>query len=155
MCGFIIHKYHAHPQMYTHILTIIRVWHRWFNINVEICHGVRIGPGLGQWFWYQPNPARLMVYISLINYLMPSGTYMCHSQWTGFSLNQVMTCINDNLLSIGPSGTNFSHIWVKIHYISFKRMYFKMSSAKMTAISSRPQCAKVHILWHILACLFR
>ena len=37
---------------------------------------------------------------------------------------------NAGLLSIGPSGTNFSEIWIKIQNFSFMKTHLKISSAK-------------------------
>ena len=37
---------------------------------------------------------------------------------------------NARILLIGPSGTNFSEIVIGIHRFSFKKIHFKMSSAK-------------------------
>ena len=37
---------------------------------------------------------------------------------------------NAGILLIGPLGTNFNDILIEIHTFSFKKMYFKMSSAK-------------------------
>ena len=41
---------------------------------------------------------------------------------------------------MGPVGTNFSEIWIKIHTFSFTKMHLKMSSAKWRLFLSRPQC---------------
>ena len=46
-----------------------------------------------------------------------------------------ITWINAHLLSIGPLGTNFSEIQIKILKFSFKKVHLKMSSAKW-----RPFC---------------
>ena len=56
------------------------------------------------------------------------------------SLVQIMACclarrqaliwINDGILLIGPLGTNFSEILIKIHTSSFKKIHLKMSSGK-------------------------
>ena len=37
---------------------------------------------------------------------------------------------NAGLLLIGPLGTNFSEIWIKVLRFSLKKMYLKMSFAK-------------------------
>ena len=44
------------------------------------------------------------------------------------------------ILLIGPLGTNFSEILIKIQTFSLKKIRLKMSSAKC---SSRPQCVKI------------
>ena len=45
------------------------------------------------------------------------------------------------MLLIGPLRTNFSEILFESHTLSFKKMHFKMSSAKML-IFQGPQCVK-------------
>ena len=45
------------------------------------------------------------------------------------------------VLLIGPSGTNFSEILIKIHLFSFKKMHLKMSSGKQ-----RPCCLGLNVL---------
>ena len=59
---------------------------------------------------------------------------------------QANTSTNDDLLSIGPSGTMFSEIFIKIKTFSLTKLHWKMSSAKVAAILSQPQCVKVG-LW--------
>ena len=46
------------------------------------------------------------------------------------------------ILSIGPLGTHLSEILIEIlsHTFSFKKMHLKMSSTKLAAILSQPQC---------------
>ena len=41
---------------------------------------------------------------------------------------QAITGTNAEILSIGPSRTNFSEIWMKIQNFSFKKVHLKMSS---------------------------
>ena len=48
---------------------------------------------------------------------------------------QAIIWTNAGMLLIGPLGTNFSDILIKIYTFSFKRMH-------LAAISSRPQCVK-------------
>ena len=43
---------------------------------------------------------------------------------------QSITCTNYGILLIGPLGTNFSEILIKILALSFKKMHLKTSSAK-------------------------
>ena len=45
------------------------------------------------------------------------------------------------ILLIGPLGTNFSEILIKIHIFSFKKIYLKMSSAKW-----QPICLCLNVL---------
>ena len=48
---------------------------------------------------------------------------------------QAITCTNAHLLSIGPLGTNFSEIRIKIQSFSFTKMHLKMATNLF-----RPQC---------------
>ena len=48
---------------------------------------------------------------------------------------------NAGILSIGLLGTNFSEIWIKILTFSFKKMCWKVSSAKW-----RPFCLSLNVL---------
>ena len=43
---------------------------------------------------------------------------------------QAITWTNVRILLIGPLGTNFSEILIKIHTLSFMKIYLKISSAK-------------------------
>ena len=56
---------------------------------------------------------------------------------------QAIIWSNAGLLSIGPLGTNFSEILIKMNNYSFKKMHFQMSSAKMVAILSRGRWVKL------------
>ena len=49
---------------------------------------------------------------------------------------------NDEILLIGPLGTNFSEIWIEIYTFSFRNMHLKMA-----AILSRPQCVNHYKLF--------
>ena len=62
----------------------------------------------------------------------------------GLSPGRCQAIIRNNagILLIGPLGTNFTGILFEIHTFSFKKMLLKLSSAKMAAILSRPQCVK-------------
>ena len=53
---------------------------------------------------------------------------------------QAITWTSDVLLLIGPSGTKFSEIFIKIKMFSFTKLHLKMSSAKVAAILSWPWC---------------
>ena len=50
---------------------------------------------------------------------------------------------NAGILLIGPLGTNFNEISIEIHTFSFKKMHFKMSSAKWL-----PFCLGLNVLTH-------
>ena len=51
-----------------------------------------------------------------------------------------ITWTNADLLSNGPSGTNFSEIWIATLTFSFRKMRLKMSSAKC-----RPSCLGISV----------
>ena len=53
---------------------------------------------------------------------------------------QAIIWTNVRVLSIGPMGTNFSEISIKIQTFSFKKMHFKMSSAKC-----QPSCLSLNV----------
>ena len=54
---------------------------------------------------------------------------------------QAIIWTNAGILSIGPLGTNFNEISIGIQTSSFKKMHFKMSSAKW-----RPFCLGLNVL---------
>ena len=62
---------------------------------------------------------------------------------------QAIIWTNAGILLIGPLGTNFNEILIKIHTFSFKKMHLKMSSGKW-----RPFCLGLTVLnckiwtWH-------
>ena len=45
--------------------------------------------------------------------------------------HRAITWTNAEILSIGPLGTNFSQIFIRIQIFSFKKMHLEMSSASM------------------------
>ena len=73
-----------------------------------------------------------------------SHTYTIIGSENGLSPGQRQAFIwtNAGMLLIGPLGTKFSEILIKIHTFSSKKTHLKMSSAKVAAILSRPQCVK-------------
>ena len=54
---------------------------------------------------------------------------------------QAIIWTNVGILLIGPLGTNFSEIWIKIYTFSFRKMYLKMSSGKW-----RSFCLSLNVL---------
>ena len=56
---------------------------------------------------------------------------------------QAIICTNAGILLIVPWGTNFSEILLGIQTFSFKKMHWKMSSAKW-----RPFCLGLNVLTH-------
>ena len=75
---------------------------------------------------------------------------------------QAIIWTNAGIFLIGPLGTNFSEVLVEIITFSFKKMYLKVSSAKMVSILSRPQCVNsfpprqngLHFVDDIFKCIF-
>ena len=55
--------------------------------------------------------------------------------------HQAIIWTNAGILWIGPLGTNFSEILIKIYTFSFKKMHLKMSSGKW-----RPFCLSLNVL---------
>ena len=56
--------------------------------------------------------------------------------------HQAIIWTNAGILLIGPSGINFSEIWMIIPKFSFMKMHMKVASAKMAAILSRRRWVK-------------
>ena len=56
---------------------------------------------------------------------------------------QPMISTNDGLLSIKRKETYCNELLIEIQKLLLKKMHLEMSSAKMAAILSRPQCAKL------------
>ena len=82
-----------------------------------------------------------------VNSLRPSDAYIFGSD-NGLSpvRRQAIIWTNDGILSIGPLGTNFSEILIKIHIFSLKNA-FENVVWKVVATSSRPQCVKTWRPW--------
>ena len=53
---------------------------------------------------------------------------------------QAIIWTNAGILLIGPLGTNFNEILIEIKTFSLTNLHLKVSSAKVGAILSRPQC---------------
>ena len=79
------------------------------------------------------------------------GTHICISKLTIIGSDngllsgwrQAIIWINAEILLIGPLGTNFSEISIKIYTFSFKKMHFKVSSGKWG-----PSCLCIDVLTH-------
>ena len=59
---------------------------------------------------------------------------------------QAIAWTNVGILLIGPLGTNFSEMLIKIHAFLFKKIHLKMSSGKW-----RPFCLDLNVLYHMSA----
>ena len=89
-----------------------------------------------------------------LNSLRPGDAYICIGNLTiigsdnGLSPGQRQANIwtNDGIPLIVPWGTNFSEILIEIHTFSFKKMHLKMSSGKLMASLSWPQCVNASFL---------
>ena len=86
---------------------------------------------------------------SVVSTLWGGVTHICVNKLTiigsdyGLSPGrcQVIIWTNDRILLIGPLETNFSESLIKIHQSSFKKICYKMSSAKC-----RPHCLGLNVL---------
>ena len=84
----------------------------------------------------------------VLNSLRPSDAYMLSKLANIVSDNgllpgqrQAIIWTSAGMLLIGPLGTNFSEIFIKIHTFSFKKMHLKTSSAER-----RPFCLGLNVL---------
>ena len=76
-------------------------------------------------------------------------THICIGKQTGIGSDnglshgwcQAIIWTNAGILLIGPIGTNFSEILIRIQTFSFKKMHLKMSSAKW-----HPFCLSLNVL---------
>ena len=101
---------------------------------------------------YTKNIPRIMLLVCTSLCLTHWGrvTHICVSRLTitgsddRFSPGRCQAIIwtNARILLIGPLGTNFSENLIEILAFSLKKMRLKVSSAKLAAILSRPQCVK-------------
>ena len=107
-------------------------------------------PGHQQpWYWATSGIFHPQHQKWCVNSLRPRDAYMHHQLRP--SLAQIMACRlfgtnplsepNAVLLSVGPLGTNFSEISIKIHTFSFKKMHLKTSSVKW-----QPFCLSLNVL---------
>ena len=115
-----------------------KMWHVWsdlltiFYARVVLIKWVRISS------LYTSQQPTVTQRTTLINSLRPSDAYICIGKLTiigsdnGLSPDrrQAIIWTNAGLLLIGPLGTNFSEILIKILTFSFKKMRLKVSSAK-------------------------
>ena len=73
---------------------------------------------------FNPSPQECRIYASLNWVSIGSGNGLSPAR------RQAIAWTNAHLLSIGPLGTNFSEILIKIWNFSFTKMHLKTSSAK-------------------------
>ena len=131
------------------VLASKKMWHAWpdlltiFYARVVLIKWVRISS------LYTIQQPTVTQRTTLINSLRPSDVYICIGKLTiigsdnGLSPDrrQAIIWTNAGLLLIGPLGTNFSEILIKILTFSFKKMRLKVSSAKW-----RPFCLGLNVL---------
>ena len=94
-------------------------------------------------------PVMFEIYTFDITATAPRGQHICVSKLTiicsdnGLSpgRHQAIIWANAEILLIGPLGTNFNEISIKIHTFSFKKICLKMSSGKW-----RPFCLGLNVL---------
>ena len=96
----------------------------------------------------------------LVNSSPPSATYMSVNEVSIGSDNglspfrrQAIIWTSAGLLLIGPLGTNFSEISIKVQNFLFTKMHLKMSSAKVAAILSWGRWVNNHEVWTLISCL--
>ena len=89
-----------------------------------------------------------------INSLRPSDAYMRQlinhhwfKQWLAPGRRQAIFWTSAGILLIGPLGTNFSEISIRILVFSFTKMRLKVSSAKW-----RPFCLGLNVLMALGTC---
>ena len=116
-----IHHYHRSP-------TYFRKLHRnsWESIHLHF----RLPPLLTHWGRVTHICVGNLTIIGLDNGLSPGR-------------RQAIIWTKAGILSIGPSGTNFSKILIEILTFSFKKMCLNVSSAKW-----RPFCLRLNVLKH-------
>ena len=98
--------------------------------------------------WLPPNHSNVCVDIKLLTY-WGRATHICVTKLTiidpdnGLSpgRRQVIIWTSAGILLIGPLGTNFNEIRIKIHTFSFKKFHLKMSFGKW-----RPFCLGLNML---------
>ena len=112
------------------------IWNRFRDIssrttvilkNIQI-HHILFCLSLTHWGWVTHICVSKLTTIGSDNGLSPSR-------------RQAIIWTNAGILLIGPSGTNFSEILIKIHKYSFKKMHLKMSPGRF-----RPFCLGLNAL---------
>ena len=109
----------------------------------------RCYPRLFDYYWVSTLKDKHKRGASSVNSLRPSDAYMRLSDLTiigsdnGLSPGRRQAIIRTNagILLIRPLGTNFSEILIEILLLSFKKIRFKVSSAKR-----RPFCLGLNVL---------
>ena len=97
---------------------------------------------------WQPTKKHIHLELEQLTHWGPV-THICVGNLTIIGLDnglspgrrQAIIWINAGILLIGPWGTNFSEILIYIHTFSFKKIHFKMPSAKW-----RPFCLGLNVL---------
>ena len=72
--------------------------------------------------------------------VISKSTIICSDNGLSPDRCQAIIWTNTGILLIGPLGTNFSKILIKIHTFSIKKMHLKNGKWKMWSILSGPQC---------------
>ena len=98
-------------------------------------YGTYVSSILTHWGWVTHICISKLTIIGSDNGLSPSRRQA--SIWT-----------NAGILLIGPLGTNFSEILIKIHTFSFNKMHLKMSCGKC-----RPSCLSLNVFRSSWECL--
>ena len=75
------------------------------------------------------------MYLSVEWVIIDTGNGLSPNRW------QAITWTNADILSIGPFGTNFKEVWIKIQYFSFNKIYSKVPFVKW-----QPFCSGLNVL---------
>ena len=126
-------------------ISSIALWNPFF-FHLILSKTISVFPG-PSCAWYVVIGSRMLFDSELTHW--GRVTHICVSKLTiigsdnGLSPDrrQAIIWTNDGISVIGPFGTNFSEILIKIHTFSFNKMHFKMSSGKR-----RPFCFGLNVL---------
>ena len=111
------------------MLSILQDGQHWVAVTVSKLYII-------EWLWSRETQYCVSVFTPLTHW--GRETHMCIGKLTiiasdnGLSpeRRQAIIWTNAGILLIGPLGTNFNEILIKIHTFSCKKMHLKMSSAK-------------------------
>ena len=81
---------------------------------------------------------------STIPYMSANYTIMSSDNGLSPGWRQAIIWTNAGILLIGPLGTNFSEILIKMYIFSFKKMHLKNIVRNFVTILFRPQCVIIN-----------
>ena len=94
-------------------------------------------------YWSQKGNEDVIPKIIHIRYSLTHWgrvTHLCVGKLTIIGSDNGFIWTNAGILFIGPLGTNFNEILIGIQTLSFKKIHFKMSSAKWRPFVSASMC---------------